>query len=303
MTHKNQIILVAAALGTCLTMAAQGSIFSDNFESYALGSGISGYDIESNWSVTTDTSFPAGAGNKAASVNGSQKNLHRIFASTTLAIGEMLYTEFDYRFTGPPTASTQSNFIRFGIYDNGPTTRFDDEVGYQSDITYYKDGTPGTGGYYGIRYEANSWDSAWGLLLDNQPGVSTAPIHPPTDSDGLGISSPSLKAANDGTTVHSVRYEIERTSGGYSMRLYVDDMTTAKATATDSRSPAPVNFSRFAIEPPFNTIAASQFHLDNLVIDKTSAVPEPEEYAVAGGLALIGFAAWRRRRQAAATAA
>lgn len=272
------------------TVTTSASVFIENFDSYALGPLPGAYTTEAGWEVAYDASF--GAGSQVARGTGFQNNLMTSFAITSLGVGDGIYLQFDYRYTGAPTAVMQANFVRFGLYGSAGTAAYDDDQGFHADITHYDNATPGTGGFYQLRSEANSVNLFAGMLLDNQPGVLTAP---PPDSDGTTLLFDPSKTTTDGTTVHTARLEIRNLGGSTGLRLYLDDLTTPKLqgfTATNITS-----FDRFLLETPAETSAAAAFHFDNVTVDTLSAVPEPEEYASVFGAGIVGFALWRRRNR------
>ena len=297
MTHFTKSIAITAA-GILLAHSGKAGVFTDNFESYSLGSGTipgAAYTVEGFWEVTYDGSFAGGS--QVAHGTASQRNFLVDLTPTTLSVGDSIWVQFDYRYTGAPTKSAQSNFIRFGLYGAQGTSSYTGDIGYQASLTYYKNGTPGTGGYYDLRYENNTapgGDIA-GLLLDNMPGVLTAG----SPSDGNSFAS-MLKTTDDGTGVHTVRLEIQRGATTMDLKLYHDNLTTPKliGSATSGIGTFPVNFDQFVLESAANTSAGSSVNIDNLSIGST-AVPEPSEYAATAAIGLAGWAAWRRRRGAA----
>jgi hypothetical protein len=285
--NSTTLLRLAAAIAAGTT-ATSASVFIEDFDSSAAGPLPGSYTTEAGWEVANDASF--GAGSQVARGTGYQNNLMTSFPATSPGIGEGIFLQFDYRYTGAPTAVMQANFVRFGLYGSAGTTAYDDDRGFHADITHYDNATPGTGGFYQLRYEANTVDLFAGLLLDNQPGVLTAP---PPDNDCATLFFDPSKAANDGTTVHTARLEIRNLGIGTGLRLYLDDLTTPKLqgfTATNILS-----FDRFVLETPAETSAGAAFHFDNVTVDTLSAVPEPEEYAAIFGVGIVGFALWRRR--------
>ncbi len=287
MNAHTSLRLGLAALAVSTTATA--SVFIEDFDSYAPGPLPGTYTTEAGWEVTFDGSF--GAGSNVARGTGFQNNLMTSFTPTTLAVGEGISLQFDYRYTGAPAALLQANFVRFGLYDSAGTAAYDDDAGYHAGITYYDNATPGTGGFYDLRHEANSVNLFAGLLLDNQPGVLTAP---PPDSDGITLLFDPSKTTNDGTAVHTARLEIRNLGTGTGLRLYLDDLSTPKLSGITASNL--VSFDRFLLETPANTSASAAFHFDNVTVDTLSAVPEPEEYAAAFGAGILAFALWRRRQ-------
>lgn len=288
MKPRSNLILAAALAATLVS--ARASVFIDTFDTYAVGPLPGTYTTETGWEVVNDPSF--GAGSQVARGSGSQNNLMTSFAVTSLAIGEGIAVQFDYRYLGAPTAVPQANFVRFGLYTSAGTAAYDDDRGFHAGITHYDNATPGTGGFYDLRYEGNSVDLFAGMLLDNQPGVLTAP---PPDSDGLTLGFDPSKTANDGTTVHTARLEIRNLGIGTGLRVYLDDFSTAKLSTFTATNV--LTFDRFLLETPFGTGVGTEFHVDNVSVETLSAVPEPGEYAVMFGAGMIGFAVWRRRLQ------
>ena len=84
-------------------------------------------------------------------------------------------------------------------------------------------------------------------------------------------------------------------SGGNSQTLTDSDLGTDNAFDFDSSWAFGAG-----TELTIAFVNGNGFGLDSIQINTFSAVPEPETYALFSGLALVGFAAWRKRKQAAA---
>ncbi len=282
---NSRIVRLAAGLLAGNTIA-HASLFTETFDTYPLGALPGSYTTESSWEVYDDPSF--GAGSQVARGVGSQNNLMTSFTPKALAVGLTISLQFDYRYTGVPIAIPQGNFIRFGLYDSHGTASYADDTGFHADITHFDNSAPGTGGFYQLRQESNSVDLFAGLLLDNQPGVLTAP---PPDSDGSTLFI-QPKSVSDGTTVHTARLEIRREVVGMTLALYVDDFTTPKVSGFTGTTLT--SFDTLLLEKPAETATLPALHIDNLVVD-ASPVPEPEAYAGAFAAGALGYALWRRR--------
>ncbi len=167
---------------------------------------------------------------------GSQNNLMTSFTPKSMTVGTTISLQSDYRYTGVPIALPQGNFIRFGLYDSHGTESYADDTGFHADITHFDNATPGTGGFYQLRQESNSVDLFAGLLLDNPPGVLTAP---PPDSDGSTLFT-RPKSVSDGTSVHTARLQIRRDVAGMTLELYVKT-SRRRRSPVSPRRPSPAS--------------------------------------------------------------
>jgi subtilisin-like proprotein convertase family protein len=158
-----------------------------------------------------------------------------------------------------------------------------------------------TGGFTGDLYAILSHDGASSVLL-NRPGRRTADTLGYDDS-GLTVT---FSDAGSGGDVHNYRLSV---TGSHTTALGVPltgawqpDGRTALPTAVLDTSPRTAFLSAFAGHLPdgnWTLFLADLSPVGQAVLNswtlEITVVPEPAEIALAFGLGLLGWAAWRRR--------
>jgi len=289
--HRQSRYALATLIFTALSVtgASAGVIYSDNFSSDTVGSPPSGWFLDPGTSGVTDnvvndtTLINEGNAVDFNETGASTRFMLTNFTSQSLAVGDSL--SFTFKVAVATTSIPQyDRLFRFGIWnDNGTPvtvsgssqTNFSDDKGYMDRLDV---GAEPSGTLSADTYQANG---------------SVSSLFNTTKSLG-GSSSNAAYTLND-NNVHTLTITLTRTDANTITNAFtLDGLPTL--TGTDGTAPT-FSFDEIALGLTSPT-SGLDFHVDDVSVTYTAAVPEPASASLVG-VAVAGLFIRRRRRSEA----
>lgn len=288
MRQKHSAWTRRAVVGTAVVMSTASAfgavVVNDTFSGDPVGGAPANYTTGGvaggiTLSTVDDASNLAASGGNALSGAATLSTTYaqRLFAGTTINVGDSINVSFDVRIASPASPSVGDRVFRFGLYNSTAGS-----VGYTGRLDT---GAPAT----------NTYDVFQSTAIFN---TATA------GGSASLVSGTAADAALDDNVVRHVSMTLTRDGTGILASLTVQEGTNAPVTITDltpNAAPAStyytldqfvIGFNGTAGAPGQGGGAASTFNLDNLLINYTPGVPEPTSLLV---LAAAGLVTRRRR--------
>ncbi len=280
---KKIVPIVALSLTTQSLISAV--LFNQNFDSFADSTtAVTNMIFDpAMWSVQTDTTFGT---DKVLETSQTQQNAAGTFSSTTLASGDGIALNVNYRWNGTPPNDAAGNFIRIGLFNSGGTTGdhnatvYGDDSGYLADATYY--GSPTQFGF-SLRTEQSISTAFSEILLDTLPT---------TDMVNHGDSS---KVGDNGSNFHTVSLALQKTGSAVNINIFFDDptFTGLPAHSIVDSSNTITTFDSFFIRTAGSLNASGTFQIEKIRVE---TIPEPKVYATIFGFVILIVSIVRNRR-------
>lgn len=270
-------LLLSALAVSCLAVGSANAqvVFNDTFSTGSTGADAGYFLIRNNSATAGIASSIAGgvlAMDYASTGTTTNAGIFKKFTTQSLAAtGDSITVSFDLNFNQVASAGGSSFRIMLGSTSTtGTATNFD---AFNSDTLFtalrLANGT-GTGA--GFRSH---------IAFD---GASIAAL--------TGTNNNFTQAVNT-NSITSVSYSITRTGAGVDITASLNG-TSIGSTFTRTGAEALTSFDFFGISQASSTVNLD-FTLDNVNLS-VAAIPEPSTYTALVGLAVVGFAATRRRR-------
>jgi len=265
------LLLISAGSLASLTGFAQTTVFEENF-SGSYNDAINGTSPDIGSGTWTTPSYVINGGNRARTRNGTGAADSTSYLSTNLSAGNIYELSVDM-YSQALTSGTTSQFIGFGFFSTVSSTT-----------------TP---------FSSQSPSSPWTLLRIGETNTGDTSLY------ADGTTNTAIDSNFDITTSRNYKLVLNTsdtdalTAGDqFSLELWVDNVQYGTTHTYSAAESADLISDIAAVGFTADIISGGQSgFFDNFKLTSTSVIPEPSTFALIAGIATMGFAAARRRRQ------